>query len=63
MKRSEAKENCFTVCASGIPQISEKQAECFAMGIYSEIKKYIEENQAEFEQWQAEQAGAMDEVA
>lgn len=63
MQNSNAKENCITVNTSGIPTITEKQAEYFAISIFSDIKKYVEGHQAEFEQWQAEQVGEKDEVA
>lgn len=37
--------------------MSEKQAEYFAISIFADIKAYIKEHQAEFEEWEATQRG------
>lgn len=37
--------------------MSEKQAEYFAISIFADIKAYIKEHKAEFEEWQAAQGG------
>lgn len=63
MPNSNAKESCIIVNTSGIPLITKKQAQYFAISIFSDVKKYVKEHQAEFEQWQAKQAGEINEVA
>ena len=54
----------LTIKTSGVAVLGEKQAKHFALSIFADVKDYIKEHRAEYEQWLIEQeAGEMDEDA
>ena len=54
----------LTIKSSGVAVLGEEQAKHFALSIFADVKAYIKEHGAEYEQWLIEQeAGGMDEDA
>ena len=54
----------LTIKTSGMAVLGEEQAKHFALSIFADVKAYIKEHRAEYEQWLTEQeAGEMDEDA
>ena len=48
----------LTVETMGGGDMSDKQAEYFALSLFAGVKSYIAEHRAEFEEWQREQEAA-----
>ena len=54
----------LTIKTSGVAVLGEEQAKHFALSIFADVKAYLKEHLAEYEQWLNEQeAGEMDEDA
>ena len=55
----------LTIKTSGVAVLGEEQAKHFALSIFADVKAYIKEHRAEYEQWLTEQEageGKIDEV-
>lgn len=54
----------LTIKTSGVAVLGEGQVKYFALSIFADVKAYLKEHRAEYEQWLNEQeAGEMDEDA
>jgi hypothetical protein len=54
----------LTIKTSSVAFLGEEQAKHFALSIFADVKAYIKEHRAEYEQWLTERkAGEMDEDA
>ena len=54
----------LTIKTTGVEVLGEEQAKYFALSIFADMKAYIKDHRAEYEQWLIEQeAGEMDEDA
>ena len=52
----------LTIKTSGVAVLGEEQAKHFALSIFADVKAYVKEHRAEYEQWLKEQeAGEIDE--
>ena len=55
----------LTIKTSGVAVLGEEQAKYFALSIFADVKAYVKEHRAEYEQWLIEQEageGKIDEV-
>lgn len=55
--------NTLAIKTSGVAVLGEEQAKYFAISIFADMKAYIKEHRAEYEQWLIEQeAGEMNDL-
>lgn len=47
----------LTIKTSGVAVLGEEQAKHFALSIFADVKAYIKEHRAEYEQWIEQEAG------
>lgn len=45
----------LTIKTSGVAVLGEEQAKHFALSIFADVKAYVKEHRAEYEQWLTEQ--------
>ena len=53
----------LTIKTSGVAVLSEEQAKYFALSIFDDMKNYIREHRAEYEQWlKKQEAGEINDL-